>query len=231
MCYAASLAADEGYDLYLLTFAYGQRAEREIKRARYFARVLNAKDHKIADMSFMRLLYNSSNALTDSMQELSQEFSHSLVVPVRNAVFLTIAAAWAMSINAKVVAYGAHTGDTLHYPDCRPAFASAISEALNTAESDSIMSGLRQEIIILSPAVMGLDKSALLRMGYKILGNKIFQTWSCYSNGIRVGRYYLHCGQCESCINRKSAFTSAQIEDKTWYATESHFIKHKSKDK
>ena len=230
VCYAASLAADDGYDLYLLTFAYGQRAEREIKSARYFAKALEAKDHKVADISFMRSLYDKSNALTDSGQELSQGFSHNLVVPVRNAVFLTIAAAWAMSINAKVVAYGAHTDDSHYYPDCRPTFVTEINKALNTAESDSIMSGLRQKIIILSPAVIGLNKSALLRKGFKILGNKIFQTWSCYCDGIKVGRDYLHCGSCESCINRKDAFTSARIEDKTRYATEGH-IRHKSKVK
>ena len=230
VCYAASLAANDGYDLYVLTFAYGQRAEREIERSRYFAKVLNAKDHKVADMGFMKSLYNKSNALTDSRQELSQEFSQRLVVPIRNAVFLTIAAAWAMSINAKVVAYGAHTGDTLHYSDCRPVFASAMSEALNTAEADSILSGVRQEIMILSPAVMGLDKSALARTGYKILGDKIFHTWSCYSDGIKSDSDYLHCGWCESCINRKSAFTTAQIEDKTQYATENH-IRHNNEAK
>jgi 7-cyano-7-deazaguanine synthase len=231
VCYAASLAANDGYDLYILTFAYGQRAQREIERSRYFANVLNAKDHKVADMDFMKSLYNSSNALTDSRQELSQEFSQSLVVPLRNAVFLTIAAAWAMSINAKVVAYGAHTGDTLHYPDCRPAFVSAMREALNIAESDSILSGLRQQIMILSPAVMGLDKSTLARTGYKILGDKIFHTWSCYSDGIKVDRDYFHCGRCESCINRKNAFTNAQIEDKTQYATENHARHNNNKAK
>jgi len=230
VCYAASLAAIDQYELYLLTFEYGQRAEREIKCARYFAKILKAKDHKVADMSFMRSLYDKSNALTDSRQELSGEFSHSLVVPARNAVFLTIAAAWAMSVNAKVVAYGAHVGDTLHYPDCRPSFVSAITEALNTAESDSIRSGLRQKLMILSPAVLGLDKSALLKIGYKILGDKVFRTWSCYFDGIKEGKDYLHCGWCESCINRKDAFTSAQIEDKTQYATENHG-RHKSKAK
>jgi 7-cyano-7-deazaguanine synthase len=231
VCYAASLAANDGYDLYLLTFAYGQRAQREIERSRYFANMLNAKDHKVADMDFMKSLYNNSNALTDSRQELSQEFSQSLVVPIRNAVFLTIAAAWAMSINAKVVAYGAHTGDSLHYPDCRPAFVSAMREALNTAESDSILSGLRQQIMILSPAVMGLDKSTLARTGYNILGDKIFHTWSCYSDGIKVDGDYFHCGRCESCINRKNAFTNAQIEDKTEYATENHARHNKNKAK
>jgi 7-cyano-7-deazaguanine synthase len=221
VCYAASLAANDGYDLYLLTFAYGQRAKREIERARYFAKIMKAKDYKVVDISFMKSLYGRSNALTDSRQELSKDFSQNLVVPVRNAIFLTIAAAWAMSINARVVAYGAHTGDIPHYPDCRPAFVSAINEALNIAESDAILAGTRQEITMLSPAVMGLDKPALLKAGYKILGGRIFQTWSCYSDGVKRGGGYLHCGRCESCISRKNAFTTAQIEDKTRYATES----------
>jgi 7-cyano-7-deazaguanine synthase len=230
VCYAASLAANDGYDLYLLTFGYGQRARREIERARYFAKILKAKDHKVVDINFMKSLYGKSNALTDSKQELSKDFSQSLVVPVRNAIFMTIATAWAMSINAKVVAYGAHTGDIPHYPDCRPAFVSAINEALNIAESDAILAGTRQEITMLSPAVMGLDKPALLKAGYKILGGRIFQTWSCYSDGVRAGGGYLHCGRCESCISRKNAFTTAQIEDKTRYATESR-DKRKSKAK
>jgi 7-cyano-7-deazaguanine synthase len=231
VCFAASLTANDGYDLYLLTFAYGQRAEREIERSRYFATILNAKDHKVADMGFMKSLYSKSNSLTDNRQELSQEFSQSLVVPVRNAVFLTIAAAWAMSINAKVVAYGAHTGDIPHYPDCRPVFVTALKEALNIAESDNILSGLRQQLMILSPAVIGVDKPTLAKMGHKILGDKIFQTWSCYSDGIRVNKDYLHCGRCESCINRKNAFITAQIRDKTQYATNKHTKHNNNKGK
>lgn len=209
VCYAAMLASD--YDIYMLTFAYGQRAKKEIERARYFAKALRAKEHKVVDIGFMKSLYGKSNALTDAKQKLTPEFTQNLVVPVRNAVFLTIATAWAMSINAKVVAYGAHTGDT-RYPDCRPAFVDAIGKALNIAESDNIASGVRQEISITSPAVMGIDKASLLKAGHKILGDRVFQSWSCYSNGSA------HCGRCESCINRKSAFTTARIEDKTRYA-------------
>jgi 7-cyano-7-deazaguanine synthase len=217
VCYAAILA--KNYDIYMITFAYGQRAKREIERARHFAKVLKAKDHNIVDISFMKSLYGASNALTDSRQKLSEDFSQSLVVPVRNAVFITIATAWAMSINAKVVAYGAHTGDVPHYPDCRPEFVRAINDALNVAESDAIASGMRQEVTVMSPATAGLDKPALLKMGYKILGDRLFQAWSCYSDGMRAGRGFLHCGRCESCINRKNAFTTARIEDRTGYAT------------
>jgi 7-cyano-7-deazaguanine synthase len=216
VCYAAVLAKD--YDIYMLTFAYGQRAKREIDAARYFAKVLNAREHKIVDIGFMKGLYGRSNALTDSRQKLSKDFTQSLVVPVRNAIFITIAGAWAMSMNARVVAYGAHTGDVPHYADCRPEFAKAIAEALNIADIDSIRSGMRQGIEVVSPAVQGMSKAELLRAGHEMLGSKIFKTWSCYSNGVKKAGKYMHCGACESCISRKKAFTDAQIDDRTLYA-------------
>lgn len=210
VCFAATLARD--YDLYMITFAYGQRAEREIGAARHFAKILKAKEHKVINIGFMKSLYGKSNALTDKSQKLSPDFAQNLVVPIRNAIFITIASAWAMSINARIVAYGAHAGDIPHYADCRPGFAKAISEALNVADADSIAQGKRQEIEVVSPAVQGLDKTALLKMGHEIIGDRLFRTWSCYSNG------KAHCGRCESCINRQVAFTSAQIDDRTRYA-------------
>ncbi|AIF84803.1 putative PP-loop superfamily ATPase [Candidatus Nitrososphaera evergladensis SR1] len=216
VCYAATLARD--YDIYMITFAYGQRARREIDAARYFARVLKAKEHRIVDISFMKGLYGKSNALTDGRQELSKDFSQSLVVPIRNAIFIAIAGAWAMSINARAVAYGAHSGDVPHYADCRPEFAKAMAEALNIADIDSIRSGQRQQIEIASPAVQGLSKSELLKAGRATLGDSLFRTWSCYSNGVRRAGKYVHCGACESCISRKKAFTDAQIHDRTRYA-------------
>jgi len=90
---------------------------------------------------------------------------------------------------------------------------------------------LRQQIMILSPAVTGLDKPTLAKTGHKILGDKIFQTWSCYSDGIKVKNDYLHCGLCESCINRKNAFITAQIRDKTQYATNKHIKNDNNKAK
>jgi 7-cyano-7-deazaguanine synthase len=230
VCTAAYLARERNADLYVLTFAYGQRAEREIGRAAYFANVLKAKDHKTLDIGFMKSLYGTSNALTDTNQELSQNFAKSLVVPVRNAVFLVIASAWAFSINARLVAYGAHSGDVVHYPDCRPEFAESIAKTLNLAESDGIASGWRQPIQVWSPAAAGMSKADLLKVGYSILGDRLFEAWSCYTNGVKAKARatssktaaYLHCGVCESCINRKVAFTSAGIEDKTDYATGRH---------
>lgn len=218
VCTAAYLSKEKGYDLYMLTYIYGQRAKKEVQQARKFSKVLKAKDYRIIDISFMKNLYGRTNALTDSKQRLSKNFDYSMVVPVRNAIFITIATAWAMSIKANLVAYGAHSGD-IHYPDCRPEFIKSITRTLNMAEIDGITSGIRKKITVWSPAMDGMDKSKLLSIGYKIIGDKIFRTWSCYSNGVKSSRTnILHCGKCESCINRKIAIRKAGIEDKTHYA-------------
>ena len=134
------------------------------------------------------------------------------------AIFITIATAWAMNIGAKIIAYGAHTGDN-NYPDCRPEFTKSISKTLNLGDIDGISSGLRKKVSIWSPAIDGLDKPKLIRIGYEILGDKIFETWSCYSNCIdtKNGKK-IHCGICESCINRRRAFRNVSIDDKTEYA-------------
>src|SRR5919202_5989998 len=144
VCTAAYLSKEKGYDLYMLTYIYGQRAKKEVQQARMFSKVLKAKDYRIIDISFMKDLYGRTNALTDSRQHLSKSFDYSIVVPVRNAIFITIATAWAMSIKANLVAYGAHSGD-IHYPDCRPEFIKSIAKTLNLAEVDGILSGLRRE--------------------------------------------------------------------------------------
>lgn len=218
VCTAAYLSKEKGYNLYMLTYIYGQRAKKEVQQARKFSKVLKAKDFRIIDISFMKNLYGRTNALTDSKQRLSENFDYSMVVPVRNAIFITIATAWAMSIKANLVAYGAHSGD-IHYPDCRPEFIKSITRTLNMAEIDGIISGMRKKITVWSPAMDGMDKSKLLSIGYKIIGDKIFKTWSCYSNGVKSSRTnILHCGKCESCINRKIAISKAGIEDKTHYA-------------
>ena len=199
------------YDLYGITFSYGQKANMEITAAKEFAKKLGLKQHKIINIGFMKDLYGNSNVLTSTKRKIPSKFEYSIVVPIRNAVFLSISSAWAFTLNASLVVYGAHTGDK-HYPDCRPTFAKKLETALNQGEIDGINSKLRKSIKIWSPYSEGLSKSDLLKSGIEILGDSIFKTWSCYSN-----KKY-HCGICESCNNRKTAFQKADIIDKTKYA-------------
>lgn len=206
----ASYWMSKSYDLFLLTFDYGQRADQEIKRALKIGKLLHAREHKILDISFMKDLYGSTNVLTDTTLEMPSRFQSNIVVPVRNAVFLTIATAYAFSQGVELIAYGAHLSDK-PYPDCRPLFAKSLQNALNLGDADSIKAKTHPKVKIWSPAIAGLTKAELLRRSYKLLKQGIFTTWSCYLDG------KLQCGECESCRNRRAAFESAKIKDLTAY--------------
>jgi 7-cyano-7-deazaguanine synthase len=208
LCLGAYLGSK--YDLYGITFSYGQRASKEIESAKFVGRILKLREHRIVKIGFMRTLYGKTNVLTNTKKPLPAKFDYSIVVPIRNAVFLSISGAWAFSLGASVVAYGAHTDDK-KYPDCRPAFSTRLESALNEGEIDGIRLGLRSRIQIWTPYLAGLSKSALIRKGYKKFGDNIFRTWSCYSNSD------VHCGKCESCNNRRLGFARAKITDKTKY--------------
>ena len=201
---------NRGYELLLLTFDYGQRASREIERAQELAQRLSSSKHTVIDISFMKELYGASNVLTDSSLRMPSHFQSNIIVPIRNAVFLTIASAYAFSTASDTVVYGAHMSDQ-PYPDCRPEFAAALAQALNLGDIDAIKAGNHASIKIWSPAIAGLSKPDLLRQSYKLLGEGVYRTWSCYLDGEK------QCGVCESCNNRKNAFAEAGIPDKTEY--------------
>ena len=152
----------KGYQLYGITFVYGQRASEEIKAAKRIGKLLKLKEHKILDIGFMKELYGDSNVLTSTKKKMPSKFEYSIVVPIRNAIFLSIATAWAFTLNAELVAYGAQKGDT-KYPDCRPEFTKKIQSALNQGEFDVIKNKIRKEIKIWSPYSENISKSDLIK--------------------------------------------------------------------
>lgn len=208
----ASYWKNQDHDLYLLTFDYGQRAKAEMKRAIEVGKVLNAIDHKLIDIRFMKELYGQSNVLTDESKSMPSHFQSNIIVPIRNAVFLTIATAYAFSIGANILAYGAHLTDK-PYPDCRPEFAESLARSLNLGDIDAINSRAHPPIKIWSPAISRLEKSDLLKISYSQMKENVYRTWSCYLDG------KVQCGECESCSNRKTAFALAGIKDQTEYSS------------
>ena len=78
------------YDLYGITFSYGQKASKEVKVAQQFSKLLKFKEHKVVDIGFMKDLYEKTNALTNSKMQIPSKFDYSIVAPIRNAIFLSI---------------------------------------------------------------------------------------------------------------------------------------------
>lgn len=197
----ACWAKKQGYEVHTLTFKYGQIATREVEQAFKIAQALGIPA-KVIDLSTLKEIFTGVTSLCDEHIQITPNFSPPIIVPFRNAIFLSIAVAYAISIGANRIFYGAQSSDAPFYPDCRREFYKAFEEA--------VILGTDRKITIEAP-FSSITKSEVIKIGAE-LGVPYHLTWSCYLNGSR------HCGKCESCINRKKAFKEASIQDPTQYA-------------
>lgn len=134
-CLYAALNA--GYDVHLVTFNYGQRHQREIECAKQIAKLAGLSDkHEIILMSD-GVLKGTSPLISDAPLEQYADH-HSLpgglektFVPMRNQLFLTIAANRAYVLGASVLFTGVCQEDFGGYPDCRRVFIDALQDACN----------------------------------------------------------------------------------------------------
>ncbi|MGP3667668.1 MAG: 7-cyano-7-deazaguanine synthase [Candidatus Bathyarchaeota archaeon] len=211
ICYTVQWQA-KGYSIYPIIFCYAQKGYKEVQVARRLCGKLKFEQPKIVNISFMLNFWRKTQ-LTDVKVKVKKEYEPTVVVPLRNAVFLTIAAVYAYSIGANVILYGAQSDDVKMvndeplYPDCSLPFISSLEEMLNKGHIPS----KETKVTIWCPNKEGMDKARNLICGYRIIGKLVYNTWSCY-----LSKRY-HCGSCESCVNRHKAFILANIPDKTKY--------------
>lgn len=193
-------AKKQGYEVYAMSCKYGQIATKEVECATQMAAKLGAP-LKVIDLSSLKEIFSGVTSLVDEHIAMTPSFSEPIIVPFRNAIFLSTAVAYAIGIGAKKIFYGAQGSDAPYYPDCRKEFYESFQ---NTARL-----GTAHDIFVEAPFTQ-MPKSALLKLGAE-LGVPFELTWSCYSNGPT------HCGRCESCVNRKKAFAEASLIDTTLY--------------
>lgn len=196
-----------GFDLRLLAFDYGQRHKRELDFARLCAQRLECA-LEIVDLSSLKPLLRGS-ALTDDVAVPHGHYAApsmaATIVPNRNAIFLAVAYAWAVSSRAQLVALGVHAGDHPVYPDCRPAFV----ESFDAMQKVAVEGSGDARLSLFAPFI-ALGKHDIVRLGAD-LGVPFGETWSCYQGGAR------HCGKCGTCVERKEAFDLANVDDPTEY--------------
>ncbi len=190
-----------------ISFDYGSNHNaREIPFAAMHCERLGIK-HIVINLGFMHQYFKSS--LLEGAEAIPEgnyddENMKSTVVPFRNGIMLSIAAGVAESNGLKYVMMANHGGDHTIYPDCRPEFVSAMSEATRL--------GTYPGIEVLAPYT-DITKSDIARHG-KALGIDYAETWSCYKGGEH------HCGKCGTCRERIEALADAGIEDHTVYDEE-----------
>ena len=187
-----------------VSFDYGSNHNaKEIPFARWHCEQLGI-EHITIDLAFMPKYFKSSLLEgADAIPEghYADENMKSTVVPFRNGIMLSIAAGIAESRGLKYVMMANHGGDHTIYPDCRPEFVEAMSEATKA--------GTFPGIEILAPYT-DITKADIALRG-KALGIDYSKTWSCYKGGD------VHCGKCGTCMERKEALRDAGIADTTIY--------------
>ncbi|WP_416729272.1 7-cyano-7-deazaguanine synthase QueC [Fictibacillus sp. JL2B1089] len=201
------IAKAEGYDLYPITFHYGQRHNREVEQAVEVGKYYGVADHRIVDLTFLKDIGGS--ALTDEEVEVPTEAEEGIpvtYVPARNMIFLSLASAYAEVIGATAVYTGVSAVDYSGYPDCRPEFIQSMEETINLATK----AGVTGKNITVETPLISLSKKETIEKGLS-LEVPYDLTTSCY-NGKEAA-----CGQCDSCVLRLKGFKEAGAADPIAY--------------
>jgi 7-cyano-7-deazaguanine synthase len=212
-CVTAFLAKKQ-YDLFVLSFRYGQRHTKELECAKKIAKAVGAKEHIIFDVDLSRfggssLLRSSPKPLSDHPLEDIGKVIPSTYVPARNTVFLSLGLAYAETVGAEAIFLGANAVDYSGYPDCRPEYIEAFQRVVALATKKTV----EGETIRIEAPLLRLSKAEIVTLGTR-LGVPFESTWSCYRGGTRA------CGRCDSCRLRLKGFRDAKVTDPLPYSTD-----------
>jgi 7-cyano-7-deazaguanine synthase len=212
-----AMARAEGYEIYSLSFRYGQRHALELEAAERIARRFGAVRHLVMAID-MRLIGGS--ALTAEIEVPKNRDDEALqagipitYVPARNTIFLSYALAWAEVLEASDIFIGVNAIDYSGYPDCRPAFVAAFEALANLAVKAAVEGHMT--IRIRAP-LLSMTTAQIIRTGLS-RGVDYGETHSCYDPTPEG----LACGRCDSCLLRKRGFREAAVPDPTRYALSS----------
>jgi len=164
-----------------LSVYYGQTHRKELHAAAAIAKHYGVEHHEVNIASALDI----SCALTGKgvIPEGHADEPDATFVPGRNLVLISIATAWANAWGYGAVVIGANADDNAGYPDCRPKFVEALSDATSAGYG----------VAVWAPLVR-MTKRQVISYGRQ-LDIPFGLTWSCYRGGtVQCGR----CGACES---------------------------------
>lgn len=201
-------------DATAIVFDYGQRHTREISYALKHIAKLNT-DWRRLDARFIGNITSCVSALTNDaatiphIKDVVGLAQPPTYVPMRNLMFLSVAAAVAESVCANTIYYGAAEIDTHsgHW-DCSLEFLEYINK---------ILSLNRENKITVEAPFITSSKEDIIKLGTS-LEVDFTLTHTCYQ-GESVA-----CGVCSSCSSRIQGFLTAGIKDPLPYNIEIPWI-------
>jgi 7-cyano-7-deazaguanine synthase len=213
-----AMVKSEGYEIYALTFRYGQRHEVEIEAARRVASLYDVSRHVVAQIDLRAF---GGSALTDDIavpkDRAPEEMGEGIpitYVPARNTIFLSFALAWAEVLEATDIFIGVNALDYSGYPDCRPEYIEAFQRMADLATKAGVEG--RQKLVIHTPLIRW-TKAQIVKKGIE-LGVDYSLTVTCYDPSVDGAA----CGQCDACLLRLKGFAENAMTDPAIYRNASH---------
>jgi 7-cyano-7-deazaguanine synthase len=202
---ALYLAKSQGFELYALSFDYGQRHARELEAAKSQAIKAGVVKHQVVSL---KLSDWGGSSLTDSSisvekGDVDRTDIPATYVPARNMVFLSVAASLAEAIGAQDIFIGVSQVDYSGYVDCREEFIESMQQTINKG---TVMGAVGGKPITIHAPFVHKTKADEITLGMS-LGVDFGLTWSCYNGGAKP------CGVCDSCLLRAKAFAEAGFVD------------------
>lgn len=207
-CLAIAVSKYGAENVTALSISYGQKHTKEIEAAEKIAAFYGV-ERLTLDLSAM-FEWSSCSLLSHSDKKIPhEEYSEQLkntggapvstYVPFRNGLFLSSAAAIAISKDCGEIYYGAHADDAAGnaYPDCSAEFNNAINSAIYIGSGNGVK--------VVAPFI-GKTKAEVVKMGLSLNVPYEF-TWSCYEGMEKP------CGVCGTCRDRIKAFELNGVHD------------------
>ncbi|THV20573.1 7-cyano-7-deazaguanine synthase QueC [Peteryoungia ipomoeae] len=211
---ALAIAKHQGFEVYALSFRYGQRHAVELEAAKKVAAEAGVSDHVIASIDLRQF---GGSALTQDIEvpkgRAASEMGVGIpvtYVPARNTIFLSFALAWAEVLKASDIFIGVNALDYSGYPDCRPEYIEAYTRMANLATKAGVTG--ETKLTIHTPLIH-MTKAEIIRQG-TALNVDYGLTHSCY-DPTPEGHA---CGECDSCLLRLKGFSEAGLKDPVVYA-------------
>ena len=206
----AAMAKAQGFDVYAISFNYGQRNSIELVSAKKVAETTGVKGHLTASVDLGAI---GGSALTDNIDVPKEEPDKTssatkipvTYVPARNTVFLALALAYAETLGTGDIFIGVNALDYSGYPDCRPEYIEAFEKMANLATKQTVEGEIKVSI---HTPLINMTKKEIVETGQK-LGVDFSLTWSCYDPTTDGAP----CGMCDSCRLRAKGFDEAGVID------------------
>ena len=208
----AAIALREGFDVHALSVRYGQRHAVELDAARRVAARLGIGRHVVLDLDLRAF---GGSALTGDVPvpkgtpraEIGAGIPVTYV-PARNTILLSLALAWAETLDARDIFIGANALDYSGYPDCRPEYLDAYARMAALATR----AGVGGSPVRIRAPLLSLSKADIVRHGVE-LGLDFGMTVTCYDPSADGTA----CGRCDACVLRLKGFEEAGLPDPARY--------------